>query len=313
LPLVIQPSVIDVIDWPEDPGHPQYPEGAREKSALFPPAEIPFDFLVPGRRYLFKLSDPRYPEQFWAETIAYIAGSLLGVEVPPAYVAFHSGRQVCGALIEWFFVDGEQSFVAGGDRLQRLVPEYDRKKGSHHSFQLVHRECARAAQRGLHGDWLLYWGQAVLFDALIGNTDRHQDNWGFLAWTESDGTIKERLAPLFDNGTSLGMERHMEHVATWDSKKYDAYLKRGCHHMKWTGDDAGRSQHFELVENLVAAHPRLRGPLREMLEQFSLDALEQRLTELCRLDLPIRLSASRLTFTLKLMNLRYQRLCAILS
>ncbi|WP_197329281.1 hypothetical protein [Ralstonia syzygii] len=146
---IIQSSVVDVTNWPKDPEHFRYPEGAREKAALFPPDPVPFDFVKAGRRYLFKLSDPRYPEQFWAEVIAHVVGCLLGVEVPPAYIAVDHDRRVCGALIEWFFVDGEQSFIAGGNRLQRLVPDYDRNKGTDHSFQLVQRSCLAAVKGGV--------------------------------------------------------------------------------------------------------------------------------------------------------------------
>lgn len=311
---VIQPSVIDVSDWPEDPEHPRYPEGAREKSALFPPDSVPFDFIKPARRYLFKLSDPRYPEQFWAETIAYVVGCLLDVEVPPAYIAVHSERAVCGALIEWFFIDGEQSFIAGGNRLQRLVPDYDRKRGTQHSFQLVQRACIRASRDGLIDDWLIYWGRAFLFDALIGNTDRHQDNWGFLSWTLADGlTSRERLAPLFDNGTSLGMERHLQHVGEWDDNRCAAYLLKGRHHMKLNTDDQARCQHVDMVRYMIEAHPTVKTPLQTTMALFSIQELEQRLAELCRLELSVKLTEARIGFILKLVNLRYRQLCAILS
>ncbi len=310
---IIQPGVVDVTNWPEDPEHFRYPEGAREKAALFPPDPVPFDFVKHGRRYLFKLSDPRYPEQFWAEVIAYVAGCLLGVEVPPAYVAVDHDRQVCGALIEWFFVDGEQSFIAGGNRLQRLVPDYDRKKGADHSFQLVQRSCLAAVKNGLQGDWLLYWAQAILFDALIGNTDRHQDNWGFLSWTNIEGNPVERLAPLFDNGTSLGMERHLDLVKGWDDSRCDAYLSKGCHHMKLQNNDTRRCQHFDLVDHVVTSFPRLKPVLKEMCENFSLQEFERNLHELCKLDALIPLTKERVSFTLRLVTLRHRRLCTILS
>lgn len=310
---VIQDGVVDVTNWLEDPEYFNYPEGAREKSALFPPEPVPFDFIKPERRYLFKLSDPRYPEQFWAEVIAYVAGCLLGVEVPPAYIAIHQGRQVSGALIEWFFVDGEQVFVAGGNRLQRLVPEYDRKKGTDHSFQLVQRACLAEVKSGLQGDWLLYWAQAFLFDALIGNTDRHQDNWGFLSWTDDAGNAVERLAPLFDNGTSLGMERHLDHVRGWDDNRCEAYLGKGCHHMKWQNNDIGRCRHFDLVAHVVNGNPRLRPVLKEALENFSLQEFERKVRELCKLTVLVPLTNERVSFTLKLVTLRHRRLCTILS
>jgi hypothetical protein len=33
-------------------------------------------------------------------------------------------------------------------------------------------------QNPLKTNWQQWWVDALLFDALIGNTDRHQDNWG---------------------------------------------------------------------------------------------------------------------------------------
>jgi hypothetical protein len=124
---------------------------------------------------------------------------------------------------------------------------------------------------------------------------------------------REALAPLFDNGTSLGMERHIQHVAKWSDKQYQAYIRRGCHHMKWGNGDVARCGHFELVDKFVRANPTRKEALRQKLGQFSLQVLEQSLTELCRLDLPVRLTEDRLRFTLKLTQLRYKQLCAILS
>ena len=42
----------------------------------------------------------------------------------------------------------------------------------------------------------------LIFDALIGNCDRHSENWGLVGNTNSDG-LKNRLAPAYDNAASL--------------------------------------------------------------------------------------------------------------
>jgi hypothetical protein len=55
----------------------------------------------------------------------------------------------------------------------------------------------------------MFWAKALTFDALIGNTDRHQDNWGIIITrqTEAPNKIKKmRISPVFDNGTSMGHE-----------------------------------------------------------------------------------------------------------
>jgi hypothetical protein len=48
----------------------------------------------------------------------------------------------------------------------------------------------------------------LLFDAWIGNGDRHSANWGVARKLES-----ERLAPLFDPASCLGVELQPGHAA----------------------------------------------------------------------------------------------------
>jgi len=62
---------IDVSTWIQDDEYAPYPVGTREKALLFCPTNATLDHLIPGHQYLFKESRKRYPEQFWAEIIAY--------------------------------------------------------------------------------------------------------------------------------------------------------------------------------------------------------------------------------------------------
>lgn len=87
---------------------------------------------------MFKKSVKRYPDQYWGEVVAYQVGDMLGVTVPPAYAAFNSKNGQSGALIEWFYEDGLASLVSGGNYMQYIYPEYDRKKGTEHNFRWVH-------------------------------------------------------------------------------------------------------------------------------------------------------------------------------
>src|SRR5262249_28640209 len=44
----------------------------------------------------------------------------------------------------------------------------------------------------------------LLLDALIGNTDRHHENWGILQFPPQGGRRVAELAPSFDHASSLG-------------------------------------------------------------------------------------------------------------
>jgi hypothetical protein len=139
-------------------------------------------------------------KQIWSEVIAYKIGNLINVRVPRCLVARGRDGQL-GALVEFFYgypgVLGSPKFIHASDVLQRFIT--DKKLGKPHSVRVNLAICV-ALKIPAAAEW---WGKTILFDALIGNTDRHPDNWGFLIYREGGG-LRWALAPAFDNGTSLG-------------------------------------------------------------------------------------------------------------
>jgi len=79
MPAILQPAPIDISSWREDEEFFRYPEGARVKRAVFPVGDDN-QFLRPERRHLFKKSRRAFPDQYWAEVVAYHVGSNLGVD-----------------------------------------------------------------------------------------------------------------------------------------------------------------------------------------------------------------------------------------
>ena len=306
---ITQPYAINVTDWLPDDEFSSYPEGARAKTALFPPENLCLDFIKPSRRYMLKRSAKRYPDQFWGEVVAYQVGCMLGVEVPPAFVAYDENKEYCGALIEWFYEDSEALLVPGGSLLQAIMPTYDRKRGMQHNFNSVTRICRVLSVQGMLGHaWLFYWGEVFLFDALIGNTDRHQENWCFLFTSDK----KVHLSPIFDNGTSLGHERFPSLVSNWQEKDFIRYVSKGRHHMKWKIDDSDGCGHIEMIKNITNRNPELAKHLYELISSFPIDQFRRTLQFFETLELPIQFSHERSKFLLKLIELRHQRLCATL-
>jgi len=302
--------MFDVADWESDQEFGVFPQGARAKDAVFAPDKPSDTVIVAGKRYLFKRSKRSYPDQFWGEVIAYRVGCLLGVTVPPAFAAWNSKTEHCGALIEWFYNDNIESFVMAGDFLQKMNKDFDRKCGAHHNFMdnmLLLR--ALSIQRILiEPHWRRWWIDALLFDALIGNTDRHQDNWGFI-FRRADHKITYRLAPLFDNGTSLGHERFTGRINQWIKADYDRYIAKGKHHLKWSLRDPVQG-HFDLLRRAVDEWPDTQDAVRAKLD-FSSDALSDVTKDLLQLTATIPLSNERHEFILHLLNERLALLKAM--
>lgn len=249
---MIQIEAIDIARWPADEQFSHaYPEGARPKRVVMSPADIELEFIRPDWRYMFKLSSDRAAEQFWAEIIAYEIGQLLGVTVPPAYAAFDSEREQCGAVIEWFYKEGMAEFFSAGNFFYSLIDGFDRDKGRQHNLDTSIRFNSTA----VGGDHLYGIWEMLLFDTIIGNTDRHQDNWGhLLVMIKNPDREFERtgerfrvecgFAPWFDNGTSLGYQILPIKFTQWRSDAYDRYIMRGQHHMRYSESNLRQIGHM---------------------------------------------------------------------
>lgn len=313
--------VVDVANWPVDEEHPYYPEGSRDKQLLRCPEPTPHDGLIAHHRYQFKQSRRAYPDQFWAEIVAYRLGLLTGVPVPPAYPAWDSRNDVCGALIEWFYGYVErpsEGFLSGGLFMKAAIRDYDMKRGQQHNFATIEILCNTLARRqtnpiSMHESWPQDWARILTFDALIGNTDRHHENWGLIIDRARTGQTNTRLAPAFDNGTSLGHERFEQAFRNFESATdLERYVARGTHHMRWLKDDLHQAGHAELLLKLAEKHPQTQATMLAVLD-FDFAAFERELEGLTQLSLPVPLSPARAGFMLRLTLARRNRLFRTLT
>jgi HipA-like C-terminal domain len=310
----VQTTTFDIADWEQDAEFGVFPQGARAKDAVFASANPSDSVLVAGKRYLFKRSKRSYPDQFWGEVIAYRVGCLLGLQVPPAFAAFNSKTGHSAALIEWFYAEGLERFVMGGDFLQRIKPDYDREVGTQHNLELI-----SVFMRAMHGigtpvrNWRQWWVDALLFDALIGNTDRHQDNWGVIFKSRVDKQDTCRMSPLFDNGTSLGHERFVDRVQDWSDADIDRYIQKGTHHVKWSLQDTPViNRHTALLRRAILAWPKTIEIARNRLN-FHPDELVACCADLVDLPTPIALTPARMAFVQRLLQRRHQLLIKALD
>src|ERR1700744_5407356 len=104
---------------------------------------------------------------------------------------------------------------------------YDPKTGRPHEVQ---RNIAVCRSFGVPAP-LEWWAKTLAFDALIGNTDRHAENWGLLRGGPNDPATKWTMAPSFDNGPSLGYEipeAQLEQRST--PAAIAQYIAKGRHH-----------------------------------------------------------------------------------
>lgn len=313
----LPPYPIDLSLWEADADYGGiFPKGAREKSLYNSPDDVSeYPFLKPSFSYLFKESFYRYPEQFWVEIIAYKIGCLMGVKVPPVFVASRkdSDAVTCGALIEWFYDVNSGDFISyhdGGDLFGLIIEDFDHKLGTKHNLKdifSIFKGIERLEGTFIDSRWIDDWIKIIIFDSLIGNTDRHQNNWGIIYKINKNKQREVSLSPAFDNGTSSGYEILDRKFVNFKSKDVlQRYIDRGRHHIRFAvgGERLG---HFEAIDLLFSKFPHSIHVARCLIG-FNFKQLESDLFDLTKFDLPVHLTNERIDFVLMLLRERILRL-----
>lgn len=171
-------SILDVSHWEED--YNNQISGTRAKYWIIEPDT--------SQQFMFKIPTENTGEA-WAEKVSAEIGKLLGLTMMDVHFAV---RQNINGIIAKKFTTKTEEFYEAGDLITSVVDDFNRYKLDNYSFGHISKALAEFQ---LDKDFIII----PVFDALIGNQDRHCDNWGIIT-TKSN----YRLAPIYDNGSSLG-------------------------------------------------------------------------------------------------------------
>jgi len=295
--------------WRQDDDFPIHPKGSQPKRTLVAPTDVAQPYLIGGHTYMFKTAKKEWQtKQLWSEVIAYRLGMLCGLRVPPCFVAVDDATGETGVLMEFFFGYADEDVTPrvlhGGDLLARVIK--DQKRGRPHGVRHNVTICRRYGVSEA-AEW---WGQALVFDALIANVDRHPDNWGVMV---KMGQAQVGMTPLFDNGTSLGYgltEGRIEALMGEDGVK--GYASKGTHHCGWDLSDDGPAQHVDLCANFAFAYPEAIAAMRNVI-RFDMEAFSAVLDDLTHFDVPVPLTAARAAFIKALVSCRRSELADALK
>lgn len=189
-----------------------------------------------NNRILFKRGRPGTGEN-WAEKVCCEICRLLGL--PHAEYDFATAGDWKGVVSPTFVPKGSR-LILGNELLASFVTEYEKTKRyrtRQHTLERVHAVFGKfsiglplgyqAPETGEIANAFHMFTGYLLLDALVGNQDRHHENWG-LVFTPDTGPF---LAPTFDHASSLGRnetdENRLERLNTRDSgHSVKAYVGR---------------------------------------------------------------------------------------
>ncbi len=213
-------------------------------------------------RCLYKQIRPNTGED-WAEKIAEQLCELLGL--PHAYYELAETWEGNYGTVSRNFIPQGGTLIHGNEILTPLVPNYptyETYKASQHTIDIV-LSAIESNQVQLPPDWTtpegiktakdLFIGY-ILLDALIGNGDRHHENWGFVQRREINLPDILYLSPTYDHASCLGREfldakRKVRSVESYAKKCFSAFYR--------DVNDKKPLKTFELFKELANRYPSI--------------------------------------------------------
>ncbi len=227
-------------DWISDNTSGTYGSGASEKVWLINP--------ITGNRGLFKFpkikSDGNVTGEYCSEKIASELGNLIGMSCAKIDIGTYKGR--IGSM-SYNFLQEDEFLNEGVNYIQEKFPNYDRDR-FFDTVENLKYNIQMLEQLNIDIVDIL---KMVIFDALIGNSDRHHSNWGYLITYYSKNKANHFFSPLYDNGSSLCSyvnDKDIKDILR-DKNRYNALLdtkSKSC--IGWENDRPIR--HFELIKKI---------------------------------------------------------------
>lgn len=163
----------DISNWNEKPWFGT--KGSRNKIVVENPET--------GIYYYFKTSllkeDKDYKHEFWSEILASKIGQYLGYDILQYDIAFYKTEMGC--ISEFMNTEGESELTEGIQYLTGYNTAYKpdiKESKKEYTFKFI----CDALKSFEFKDYIQELVKVIIFDSLIGNGDRHQENWGIITY-----------------------------------------------------------------------------------------------------------------------------------
>ena len=197
-----------------------------------------------------------------SEKLAYEIAKVLGYGCARIELAVDNDNKI--GVLNYYFSD---RFNAPHTDIVAYLNKNTKERNSYYTISNI-KSVLDDIDTDLFGNFI----KIMIFDALIGEQDRHEENWGI---TEKQG--KSFISPLYDNGDSLLREfRNIDNAQKYydGTKDFDAYIDRS-QTIIYKEDNKSKYKHFELIKYLYDNYPKYVIPEINHLKKLTDEIIEE--------------------------------------
>jgi len=187
--------------------------------------------------------------EHWAENIASSIANIIGIPCAKTKIGMFKGD--IGVMSYLVLDPNNENLVEGVQYITKTYPMFDVNKlydianNKRYSIQMI-EECIE--ETGLFEQFI----KIPVFDCLIGNSDRHQSNWGIII--DKSGNPK-KMSPLYDNGSSLCCFIKEEDIDSFfkDTNRFNSLIgSKSRSAISWMNEP--KTRQFDLLSNIQAVY-----------------------------------------------------------
>jgi HipA-like C-terminal domain len=263
--------------------------------------------------YIAKVGHKWYPMESVTEHLLNRIGAVLGLTMAFSKLSIINGQiRFCS---RYFLKKNEQlmhgaqiysAFLSGDDHFVETIEQQNQSQ-TLFTFQFAEA----AIKYSFPSQWselLENFVKLLIFDAIVGNSDRHFYNWGVV--TDIQGNESSRFTPIYDTARGLFWNEKEDKIRELcaDTQRADIFLKKYVDKSipKTGWEKIDKLNHFELVKLLHNHDDNYRIICEKLVNDENLNKIFALLDEEFR---PL-MSKERLTLIKKCLTLRFQQLKA---
>ena len=145
-------------------------------------------------QYILKVQEPQFPDLPLIEYVCNKIAVLLSLKVPEFYLIMYRAEANQKGLLTFVTRNFTQDYVGALQHIYKYLPKGDKHYNCENIMKVIKEQTGRLND-------METFIRICLFDAFIGNNDRHGRNLGII-----DTGRNKKLAPMYDNPSHFGIE-----------------------------------------------------------------------------------------------------------